>query len=257
MQNFRAMRITLNNEKLISLIEVASIAELASPQSITRKAKKEQVLIKHQKKNFVPLNWATHYLESKGKEVTQLIEEKPIHNDIINTSPSTQVMEKPETIETKPTIEPIEQPVIEEVNFLTEETQEEESINAWEVSIKWGKYSLVLLAIGMQAFVWGLVWKDIMNSTGHPVPLLLSVFFGCLVEASCFVLVSNLKDDKKRLEDARKSYVWAFFCIQVMLELAFFDMFGQYSEYIGRTVVAVSIPFALAVYQRAFFNNEN
>ena len=241
------MKINYRGEVLISLKKLAEIGHLSGPQSISRKAAAEDVLVKLNRVNYVPETWAREWLEKKAIDFD--LNALPIFNW------ETQIIKNDNNIRKAP-IQPIEEPQKQseveqsEIKELKEEPiQENPSIKTI------GKYILVLIAIGMQAFVWSLIWIKMMLAVGHDVPFWLGLLFGAIVEASGFIVVSNLDRHKYRLEDERKKYIWLFFTIQVILELSFFNIFGSYSEWIGRTIISITIPFSLALYMRAFFKH--
>jgi hypothetical protein len=191
----------------------------------------------------VPETWAKEWLEKKAIDFD--LNNLPIVNW------ETQIIKNDNNIRKTPA-QPIEEPKIEQSEIKEpkeEPIQENPSIKTI------GKYLLVLIAIGMQAFVWSLIWIKMMLAVGHDVPFWLGLLFGAIVEASGFIVVSNLDRHKYRLEDERKKYIWLFFTIQVILELSFFGIFGSYSEWIGRTIISITIPFSLALYMRAFFKH--
>lgn len=238
------MKINYRGEVLISLKKLAEIGHLSGPQSISRKAASEDVLIKLNRVNYVPETWAKEWLEKKAIDFD--LNNLPIVNW------ETQIIRNDNNIRKAPT-QPIKEPKIEQSKI--KEPKAEESIQE-NPSIKTiGKYILVLIAIGMQAFVWSLIWIKMMLAVGHDVPFWLGLLFGAIVESSGFIVVSNLDRQKYRLEDERKKYIWLFFTIQVILELSFFGIFGSYSEWIGRTIISITIPFSLALYMRAFFKH--
>ena len=237
------MKINYRGEVLISLKKLAEIGHLSGPQSISRKAASEEVLIKLNRVNYVPETWAKEWLEKKAIDFD--LNNLPIVNW------ETQIIKNDNNIRKTPA-QPIEEPKIEQSEIKEpkeEPIQENPSIKTI------GKYLLVLIAIGMQAFVWSLIWIKMMLAVGHDVPFWLGLLFGAIVEASGFIVVSNLDRHKYRLEDERKKYIWLFFIIQVILELSFFGIFGSYSEWIGRTIISITIPFSLALYMRAFFKH--
>ena len=237
------MKIKYRGEVLISLKKLAEIGHLSGPQSISRKAASEEVLIKLNRVNYVPETWAKEWLEKKAIDFD--LNNLPIVNW------ETQIIKNDNNIRKTPA-QPIEEPKIEQSEIKEpkeEPIQENPSIKTI------GKYLLVLIAIGMQAFVWSLIWIKMMLAVGHDVPFWLGLLFGAIVEASGFIVVSNLDRQKYRLEDERKKYIWLFFIIQVILELSFFGIFGSYSEWIGRTIISITIPFSLALYMRAFFKH--
>ena len=248
------MKINYRGEVLISLKKLAEIGHLSGPQSISRKAASEEVLIKLNRVNYVPETWAKEWLEKKAIDFD--LNNLPILNW------ETQIKKNDNNIRKAPT-QPIEEPKIEQPEIEQpkvkqpeiEQPKAEKPIQE-NPSIKTiGKYLLVLIAIGMQAFVWSLIWIKMMLAVGHDVPFWLGLLFGAIVEASGFIVVSNLDRHKYRLEDERKKYIWLFFMIQVILELSFFGIFGSYSEWIGRTIISITIPFSLALYMRAFFKH--
>ena len=239
------MKINYRGEVLISLKKLAEIGHLSGPQSISRKAASEDVLVKLNRVNYVPETWAREWLEKKAIDFD--LNNLPIYNW------ETQIRKNDNTY-CKTPIQPIEEPKIEQSEVEQSEIKEPKAEEP--ISIKTiGKYILVLIAIGMQAFVWSLIWIKMMLAVGHDVPFWLGLLFGAIVEASGFIVVSNLDRHKYRLEDERKKYIWLFFTIQVILELSFFNIFGSYSEWIGRTIISITIPFSLALYMRAFFKH--
>ena len=251
------MKINYRGQVLISLKKLAEIGHLSGPQSISRKAASEDVLIKLNRVNYVPETWAKEWLEKKAIDfdLTNLPilnwETQIVRNDNNIRKAPTQLIEEPEIEQSKIGQSKIEQPEVEQSK--TKEAEEPIQENPSMKTI--GKYVLVLIAIGMQAFVWSLIWIKMMLAVGHDVPFWLGLLFGAIVEASGFIVVSNLDRHKYRLEDERKKYIWLFFMIQVILELSFFGIFGSYSEWIGRTIISITIPFSLALYMRAFFKH--
>lgn len=253
------MKINYRGQVLISLIKLAEIGHLSGPQSISRKAASEDALIKLNRVNYVPETWAKKWLEKKpiDFDLNNLPivnwETQIVRNDNNIRKAPTQPIEEPKIEQSKIEQPKVEQPEVEQSKI--EEAKAEEPIQEIPSIKTIGKYVLVLIAIGMQAFVWSLIWIKMMLAVGHDVPFWLGLLFGAIVEASGFIVVSNLDRHKYRLEDERKKYIWLFFMIQVILELSFFGIFGSYSEWIGRTIISITIPFSLALYMRAFFKH--